>query len=208
MRTICKIYAEAPRLHEQGAHVISTDEKTGIQAIERIHPTLPTRPGKTERVEFEYRRHGTLCLIANFDVATGKLVRSFEGHTHHVLDVSWRADGKVLASSGADSVIKIWNFETGDQIKTVSGFGKEVTSLAYVGLGNDLLACSGDKTIRINNRKFAAASDFLHACAVSIDGQTVVAGGQGGILRVWNAKDGKIRDSFEPQPADNAQAAK
>ena len=142
------------------------------------------------------------------EVATGKLVRSFEGHTHHVLDVSWRADGKVLASAGADAVIKIWNFETGDQIKTVSGFGKEVTSLTYVGLGDDLLACSGDKTVRINDRKFTAASDFLHACAVSMDGQTVVAGGQGGVLRVWNANDGKIRASFEPQPADNAQAAK
>ena len=54
--------------------MISTDEKTGIQAIERLHPTRPTRPGLTERIEFEYRRHGTLCLIANFDVATGEAI--------------------------------------------------------------------------------------------------------------------------------------
>ena len=61
-------------VHEQGGHVISTDEKTGIQALERLHPTLPTRPGLIERVEFEYTRHGTLCLIANFDVVTGKAI--------------------------------------------------------------------------------------------------------------------------------------
>ena len=74
MRRICETYAQAPRLDDEGGHVISTDEKTGIQALERLHPTLPTRPGKTERVEFEYRRHGTLCLIANFDVVTGKAI--------------------------------------------------------------------------------------------------------------------------------------
>jgi hypothetical protein len=74
--------AEAPRLHEEeGTHVISTDEKTGIQALERLHPTLPSRPGKTERIEFEYRRHGALCLIANFEVATGKAVLPTIGPT-------------------------------------------------------------------------------------------------------------------------------
>ena len=53
--------------------MISCDEKTGIQALERIHPTRPTRPGLIERREYEYRRHGTLCLIANFDVSTGRV---------------------------------------------------------------------------------------------------------------------------------------
>ena len=74
VRRICETYAETPRLHEQGTHVISTDEKTSIQALERLHPTKPTRPGLTERIEFEYKRHGTLCLIANFDVATGEAI--------------------------------------------------------------------------------------------------------------------------------------
>ena len=46
---------------------------TGIQALERIAPGLPMVPGKVERREFEYRRHGTQTLIAAFDVATGKV---------------------------------------------------------------------------------------------------------------------------------------
>ena len=53
---------------------MSTDEKTGMQALERLHETKPVRPGLVERVEFEYVRHGTLSLIANFDVVTGKVV--------------------------------------------------------------------------------------------------------------------------------------
>jgi hypothetical protein len=45
----------------EGAHVVSTEEKTGMQALERLHETKPVRPGLVERVEFEYIRHGTLC---------------------------------------------------------------------------------------------------------------------------------------------------
>jgi putative transposase len=47
---------------------------TGIQAIERALPSLPMRPGKVECREFEYIRHGTQTLIANFDVVTGLVV--------------------------------------------------------------------------------------------------------------------------------------
>jgi transposase len=47
---------------------------TGIQALERIAPTRPVRPGRVERREFEYTRHGTQCLIGNFDVVTGEVI--------------------------------------------------------------------------------------------------------------------------------------
>jgi putative transposase len=47
---------------------------TGIQATERREKNLPMRPGKVERREFEYIRHGTQTLIANFNVATGKII--------------------------------------------------------------------------------------------------------------------------------------
>lgn len=65
---------------------MSTDEKTGIQALEREHPTLPMKPGLVERREFEYIRHGTQALIANFEVATGKLVSPSIGATRTEAD--------------------------------------------------------------------------------------------------------------------------
>jgi hypothetical protein len=46
---------------------------TGIQALERAAPGLPMAPGKVERREFEYKRHGTQTLIAAFDVTTGEV---------------------------------------------------------------------------------------------------------------------------------------
>src|SRR5439155_689472 len=71
---VCAVYQHAPAVNQQGGHVISTDEKTGIQALERAAPTLPMQAGLVERPEYEYIRHGTLCLIANFNVATGEVV--------------------------------------------------------------------------------------------------------------------------------------
>lgn len=65
----------------KGGHVVSTDEKPGIQAKERARATLPMKPGRVEYQEFEYRRHGTCCLIANFEVATGQIFRPTLGKT-------------------------------------------------------------------------------------------------------------------------------
>jgi transposase len=52
---------------------VSIDEMTGIQALERAAKSLPMKPGRVERREFEYIRHGTKALIAAFDVASGKV---------------------------------------------------------------------------------------------------------------------------------------
>jgi transposase len=71
---ITGLYITAIEHHLQGERTISIDEMTGIQATERLEKDLPMRPGKVERREFEYIRHGTQTLIANFDVATGKIV--------------------------------------------------------------------------------------------------------------------------------------
>ncbi len=86
VEAICELYAQAEQLHDAGAHVISTDEKTGMQAVERKYPTKPSRPGRIERREFEYIRHGTLCLTANFEIATGKILSQRIAETRTNLD--------------------------------------------------------------------------------------------------------------------------
>ena len=74
MADLTTLYAQAPVLLEAGERVLSTDEMTGMQALERKHPTRLMEPGQAERREFEYIRRGTLTLIANFDVARGTVV--------------------------------------------------------------------------------------------------------------------------------------
>jgi transposase len=78
---VCDFYAAAREAYRRGAHWMSTDEMTGIQALERKHPTRPMRPGQVERREFEYLRHGTQALIANFEVATGAVIAPSIGPT-------------------------------------------------------------------------------------------------------------------------------
>lgn len=81
VKTVCDVYHQALQLHQQGVSIVSTDEKTGIQALERKHSTKPMKPGLIERREFEYIRHGTQCLIVNFEVATGQIIAPTLGLT-------------------------------------------------------------------------------------------------------------------------------
>ena len=65
---------------------MSTDELTGVQALERLAPDLPPRPGLVARREFEYKRHGTCSFIINFDVATGQVFSPSTGPTRTEAD--------------------------------------------------------------------------------------------------------------------------
>jgi transposase len=101
VKVVCDLYAKAEELYQQGIHLVSTDEKTGIQALERKHPTKPVRPGQVERREFEYIRHGTQTLIANFDVAQGTLVASSIGPTRKEPDFAAHIEQTVATDPDA-----------------------------------------------------------------------------------------------------------
>jgi WD40 repeat protein len=90
-------------------------------------------------------------FVKVFEVPSGKFVKSFEGHTHHVLDVGWKGDGKFLASAGADNAIKVWDFERGEQTRTMNGHAKQITRLLFVGATPQIVTCSGDQTVRMWN---------------------------------------------------------
>lgn len=80
-------YQQAAELQSsEEVRTISIDEKTGIQALERQEADLPMKPGKVHRREFEYTRHGTQCLIANFDVVTGRIENPTIGDTRNEED--------------------------------------------------------------------------------------------------------------------------
>lgn len=138
------------------------------------------------------------------DLASGKVVKAFEGHTSYVLAVGWRAGGRMLVSAGADNVVKVWDTVTGDRKKNVEGAGKEVTSVAFVGVTDQFLAASGDGQVRLlkeNGEKvrgFEGAGDFVNGVAATPDGRYVIAGGHDSVLRVWNGNDGKLVGSLGP----------
>jgi transposase len=87
VEAVCACYQQAPRLYAAAnTHTVSTDEMTGIQALERVAATLPLQPGRVECREFEYQRHGTLTLIGNFHVVTGQLLAPTVGPTRTEAD--------------------------------------------------------------------------------------------------------------------------
>jgi putative transposase len=83
---ITDTYLNAIERDALGEQTISLDEMTGIQALERKYPDKPLEPGKIQRREFEYIRHGTQTLIASFNVATGAIIQASVGDTRTEVD--------------------------------------------------------------------------------------------------------------------------
>ena len=112
VKIVCDLYAAAPELHQQGVHVMSTDEKTGIQALERTHPNKPMQPGKPTYIEHEYIRQGTQVLIANLEVATGQCVAPTVGDTRTEADFADHIEQTIATDPEA-----VWIFIL-DQLNT------------------------------------------------------------------------------------------
>ena len=91
------LYKQAPELAKQGQRFESIDGMTGVQALERKHPDLPMLPGKVERREFEYIRHGTLAFMFNFDIVTGKLAACTAKQTRNEQDFLEHIQSRVIA---------------------------------------------------------------------------------------------------------------
>jgi len=105
---ICTTYHEAPARAKRGEHTVSSDEMTGVQALERAAPGLPMARGKVERREFEYVRHGTRTFIVNFDVVSGRVITPSCGPTRTEADFQ----AHVQRTVESDPAAPRWHFVT------------------------------------------------------------------------------------------------
>jgi transposase len=110
--TVCGLYEQAGRLAEQGIHLVSTDEKTGIQALERLYPDIPMGPGRVQRREYEYIRHGTLCLTANLEIRCGWIIAPTLGPTRTEADFVAHVEQTVATDPWAGWVFLTDNLNT------------------------------------------------------------------------------------------------
>jgi hypothetical protein len=99
-------------LHALSGHIVSCDEMTGVQALERIAAPQPMRSGRPERREFEYKRHGTLSPSVTFDIVSGQVVAPSIGPTR--TEVAFAAHIARTIDTDPDAV---WVFVT-DQLNT------------------------------------------------------------------------------------------
>ena len=147
------------------------------------------------------------------DLNSGKVVKTFEGHTHHVMGVSWKRTGRTLGSAGADNVVKVWDYLTGERKKNIDGFGKEATSISFIGFTDEAVVSAGDNQVKLVKesgeavRSLSGGNDFVHSAAATPDGARVIAGGQDSVLRVWNGKDGTLLNAFAAPSSKDLQSA-
>jgi len=131
--------------------------------------------------------------MRTFEIATGQVLRRFEGHTNYVLGVAWKSDGQTLATSSADNTIKVWDAETADQRLTVPNMTRHITAIRFVGSSDIVVSSSGDKVVRMhqaanggNIRNFAGAASWVHCVDATPGSELVAAGTADGSLLLWN----------------------
>lgn len=151
------MYRDALSLTQQGERIVSTDEMTGVQALEHKYPGLPLAPGKVERIEFEYIRHGTRVFILSRDVASGHIIAPFCGPTRKEADFL----AHVQAVVATDLMVKRWHFVV-DNLDT----HRSEALVRWVAQESDLdidLGVKGESGI-LHNRQTRAAflSDPAH----------------------------------------------
>lgn len=110
VETVCQTYLEAPDLYfQEDTYTVSVDEMPGIQALERIEKEIPMQPGQPARIEYEYKRHGTLCLIGNWDVVRGQMLAPTIGTSRTEEDLVEHFDQLIQTDPAAGWVIVLDN---------------------------------------------------------------------------------------------------
>lgn len=221
-RVLCLAFSPDSKLLATGGGEPSRSGELMLWNVEKAERVRTFADAHSDTVyDVEFSRDGKQLLsgaadkfVKLFDVASGALVRSYEGHTGHVLGVAFQADGSSLASAGADNAIKVWNSETGEQRRTINNYSKQVTCIDFVGISENLISGSGDFNVKFhrasngqNFRSFGGSKDYIYAALAAGDESLVIAAGEEGVVRVWNGKDGKILREFVP-PAPVETAAK
>jgi len=149
---VCAVYRTAPERAEGGQRTVSTDEMTGVQALERLAPDLPPRPGQVARREFEYKRHGPCSFFINFDVATGQVFSPSSGPTRTEADFV----AHVQRTIASDPTASQWHFVVDNlDIHRSESLVRYVATLA--GCSDDL----GVKYVRGVLRSKASRATFL-----------------------------------------------
>jgi len=134
-REVCGLYVKAHQLYEHGRLLICTDEKTGMQILERKHPTKLVEPGRPERREQEYIRHGTRVLTASFVVPTGEVVwdvgqtRTSEDFTKHLKKVAEHFPTMEGFDWVLDNLNTHWSLEACNAVASLSGVAFEPKKL-------------------------------------------------------------------------------
>jgi hypothetical protein len=141
---------------------------------------------------------GSDQTIKLWDVASGRLLRTFEGHTAIVWSGAFSPDGARIASASGDNTIKLWDAASGLLLRTFEGHSNYVDSVAFSPDGARIASGSYDKTIKVWDaasgsllRTFEGHSD-VSSVVFSPDGARIASGGRDQTIKVWDAASGRL----------------
>jgi WD40 repeat protein len=137
-------------------------------------------------------------LVKVWDVASGQVVHSLE-HAGPVWGVSFRGDGKLLASACGDHNVWLWDLTTGQSLPPLVGHGDIVYAVAFSPAGGELASASRDKTVRIWDLTtgkprlppLARHVAEVYSVAYSPDGKRLATAGADKTAKVWDVATGK-----------------
>jgi len=127
---------------------------------------------------------------------THSLIRSFTGHKDAIYSMAISPDDMILATGSYDQKIKLWDAETGKELKTLSGHNGCVFSLVFRPDGKILASAGADRTVKLWDVASGDRRDTLsqplkevYAVAFSPDGRRLAAGGADNRIRIWEISD-------------------
>jgi len=142
----------------------------------------------------------------NPNVLSGKTLLTVNGHTKPVNAVVFSVDGKLLASAGADRIVRVWNAQTGKMVRQIRGFGGEIFRLRTTPDGK-LVSSSSDRMVRVHQfsngkllKTLRGQTDWVTAIDYSPVTKTVVSGAFNGQIRIWETTRGTLKKQFLAEP--------
>ena len=148
-----------------------------------------------------------------WDAQTGECLHTLEGHTSAIRTVNFspvvsssdspNSSGQLLASASLDHTVKIWNWQTGECVRTLEGHDQGVWAAAFTPDGQQLVSGGIDQTVRLWDvqtgaclKVFSGHQSSVWSAIISPDGQYIASGSQTGVIKIWHLRSGRCEKSL------------
>jgi eukaryotic-like serine/threonine-protein kinase len=201
-----RLYYLALTLEQQGKPI---DAEAGLREVLDLQPKnweahhqlelLLRKQGQKEKADADLKQVLSLNPGFSEDLRCGLVpVRRFVGHTAGVGEVVFSPDGRKALSCSTDGTIRLWEIDTGKQLRTLLGHRGAVSSVVFSHDGRHALSSGDDGTVRYWDcdtgqelRRFAGHSGIVYSAVLSSDDRRVFSCGRDNTLRWWEVENGR-----------------